>query len=385
MAKITVLGCGMVGSAIALDLAKKHKVLSVDVSKENLKSVAGRNNISIEKLDLSKAENILKAITKADLVVNAVPGFMGFQTTKTVIESGKNIVDISFFPEDCFELDEQAKSKNLIAIVDCGVAPGMGNVILGHHNAMMQVESYECYVGGLPQKRTLPFQYKAPFSPIDVIEEYTRPARYIRDGKLVTKPALSEPEFMEFAEIGTLEAFNTDGLRSLLFTMKIPNMIEKTMRFPGHIDYMKMLRESGFFAEDEIEVKGRKIKPIELTAKLLFKQWKLEKDEPEFTVMKIIIAGKEQEKRVCYQYDLLDRYDEETGISSMARTTGYSATAAVDLILNGDFKKVGINPPEFVGAETGCLEKMLKYQEERGIKYKVSRTEAGLDPIESLG
>lgn len=374
MAKIAVLGCGMVGSAMALDLVKKHQVLSVDMSEENLKSVAGKENIETKLLDLSQLENIRKAIADTDLVVNAVPGFMGFETTKTVIESGKNSVDISFFPEDCFELDELARKKDVIAIVDCGVAPGMGNVILGHHNATMQVESYECYVGGLPQKRTLPFQYKAPFSPIDVIEEYLRPARYIRDGKLITKPALSEPEFLEFAEIGTLEAFNTDGLRSLLFTMKIPNMIEKTMRFPGHIDYMKMLRKAGFFGEEEVEVNGKKIKPIELTAKLLFKQWKLEKDEPEFTVMKIIIAGKEQGKSVCYQYNLLDRYDAETEISSMARTTGYSATAAVDLVLNRDFQRIGISPPEFIGAEKDCLEKMLKYQEERGVNYKVSRT-----------
>lgn len=372
MAKITVLGCGMVGSAMALDLAKKHKVTSVDVDKENLKFVKGKENIETKIHDLSKSENIRKAIAEADLVVNAVPGFMGFSTTRTVIEAGKNIVDISFFPEDCFELDELAKSKNVIAIVDCGVAPGMGNVILGHHNATMQVESYQCYVGGLPQKRTWPFQYKAPFSPIDVIEEYIRPARYIKDGNLVTKPALSEPEFLEFDEIGTLEAFNTDGLRSLLFTMKIPNMIEKTMRYPGHIDYMKMLRESGFFGEEEIDVKGRKIKPIELTAKLLFKQWKLGQDEPEFTVMKIIIAGNENGKKVCYQYDLLDRYDKETGISSMARTTGYSATAAVELVLNGDFRRAGIDPPEFIGAEKGCLDKMLKYQTARGVKYQVS-------------
>jgi saccharopine dehydrogenase-like NADP-dependent oxidoreductase len=261
----------------------------------------------------------------------------------------------------------------VIAVVDCGVAPGMGNVILGHHNATMQVESYECYVGGLPQKRSWPFQYKAPFSPVDVIEEYTRTARYIKDEKLITKPALSEPEFMEFDEIGTLEAFNTDGLRSLLFTIKIPNMIEKTLRYPGHIDYMRMLRETGFFGEEEIDLKGTKIKPIDLTAKLLFKLWKLEKDEPEFTVMKIVVSGKENGKQVSYRYDLLDRFDAKTGISSMARTTGYSATSAVELVLNGDFSRIGINPPEFIGAKKGCLEKMLSYQEERGIKYTISR------------
>ena len=151
-------------------------------------------------------------------------------------------------------------------------------------------------------------------------------------------------------------------------------MIEKTMRFPGHIDYMKMLRETGFFQTKEIEVNGSKIKPIDLTAKLLFQKWKLNKAEAEFTVMKIKVAGKEKGKIVYYQYDLFDRYDEKSGISSMARTTGYSATAAVDLVLNGDFQRIGINPPEYIGAKADCLEKMLKYQQERGVIYSISKT-----------
>ena len=372
MIKITVLGAGMVGRAIALDLAKIYQVTSIDIKEENLLLLDQNHQIRTQVADLNNSENIKRIIADSDLVVNAVPGFMGFRTTKAVIEAGKNIVDISFFPEDCFELDELAKQKGVIAIVDCGVAPGIGNIILGHHHAAMNVESYECYVGGLPFKRSLPFQYKAPFSPIDVIEEYIRPSRYLKDGKLVTMPALSEPEFLDFDEIGTLEAFNTDGLRSLLFTINIPNMIEKTMRFPGHIDYMKMLKDSGFFSEDEIMVKGIKIKPIDLTARLLIDKWKLEDNEPEFTVMRIIVKGNENGKPVRWQYDLFDKFDKETGISSMARTTGYAATSAVTLVLNGDFRRTGINPPEYIGAEKGCLNKILDYQKERGITYRIS-------------
>jgi len=372
MKKITVLGAGMVGSAIALDLAPNYQVTSIDVNEENLLPLKNTPGIKTQVADLTNTTKIKSIIADCDLVVNAVPGFMGFNTTKAVIEAGKNVVDISFFPEDCFELDELAKQKGVTAIVDCGVAPGMGNIILGHHYAAMNVESYECYVGGLPFKRSLPFQYKAPFSPIDVIEEYIRPARYLIDGKLVTMLALSEPEFLDFNEIGTLEAFNTDGLRSLLFTIKIPNMIEKTMRYPGHIEYMKMLKDSGFFNEDEISVKGIKIKPIDLTAHLLIDKWKLDENEPEFTVMRIIIIGKENGKSIRWQYDLFDKYDEKTGISSMARTTGYTATSVASLVLNGDFRRPGINPPEFIGAEKGCLDKILHYQKERGIIYRIS-------------
>ena len=139
MYKIVVLGSGMVGSAMALDLAKKHHVLAVDLNEENLQALKQNPKIKTQISDLSQAENIQKVIADADLVVNAVPGFMGFQTTKTVIVAGKNIVDISFFPEDSLELDKLAKEKKVIAVVDCGVAPGMGNVILGHHNATMEI------------------------------------------------------------------------------------------------------------------------------------------------------------------------------------------------------------------------------------------------------
>ncbi|MCF7913192.1 MAG: saccharopine dehydrogenase NADP-binding domain-containing protein [Candidatus Cloacimonetes bacterium] len=371
MAKIVVLGAGMVGRAMANDLAQKYQVTVADINEDNLKLLQGKPGIVTRKADLSQKSNIQELIKDCDLVVNAVPGFMGYKTTKAVIGMGKNIVDISFFPENGLELEELAKEKGVIAVIDCGVAPGMGNVILGHHNAVMEVESYECYVGGLPFRRTLPFQYKAPFSPIDVIEEYIRPARYIRNKQLITIEALTEPEFLDFAEVGTLEAFNTDGLRSLLFTMDVPNMIEKTMRYPGHIDYMKMLRAGGFFSEVEIEVKGKMIKPIDLTAKLLIDKWKLGEAEPEYTVMRIKVCGTEQGERVCWQYDLFDRYDEKTGVSSMARTTGYSATSAVELVLNGDYKRIGISPPEFIGAVSGCLDKMLAYQKDRGVIYNV--------------
>lgn len=156
---------------------------------------------------------------------------MGFCTLKTVIECGKDIVDISFFPEDPFKLDQLAKEKKVTAVVDCGVAPGCSNLILGYMASILDViESFSCYVGGLPRIRTWPYEYKTPFSPSDVIEEYNRPARLVDNGKVVTQPALSEVELIDLPGVGTLEAFNTDGLRTLIRTMKVPCMKEKTMR-----------------------------------------------------------------------------------------------------------------------------------------------------------
>jgi lysine 6-dehydrogenase len=366
MKKITVLGAGMVGSAIAIDLQKKYEVSVVDKNKNNLEELKGKYQIKGMEADLSDPNAVAGAIQNADLVIGAVPGFMGFEILKLVIEEGKNVVDISFFEQDAFLLDELAKEKNVTAVVDCGVAPGLSNIILGYYNRKININSFSCYVGGLPKKRSWPFQYKAPFSPIDVIEEYTRPARLVENGQIVIKPALSERELIEIDPVGTLEAFNSDGLRSLL-RMKIPNMKEKTLRFPGHIDYINVFKEAGFFNDDLIDVNGVKVKPIDLTSKLIFPLWKLEKGEEEFTIMKMELLGTEKGEDKVISFLLYDEYDRETEISSMARTTGYTCTAVANLLLEGLYDRKGINPPEYLGEEEECYAGIMNHLEERGI------------------
>jgi lysine 6-dehydrogenase len=262
MKNIVVLGAGLVGSAIAIDLKKSgFNVTACDKDPVLLNKLSNENGISTQEHNLADPANIASAIQESDLVIGALPGSLGFQALKSVIESKKDVVDISFCSEDYFQLDALAKRNNVTAIVDFGVAPGMCNAILGYEDTHMQVESYKCIVGGLPVKRTWPFEYKASWSPRDVIEEYTRPARLKENGKVVIKPALSEMELVDFKEVGTLEEWNSDGLRSLLATMPhIPNMVEKTLRYPGSMEFMKMLRYAGFFSEKEITVDGKKNK-----------------------------------------------------------------------------------------------------------------------------
>ena len=373
MKKIIVLGAGLVGSAIAIDLSKNHNVTSIDLNSEAFEKFKNYSNIQTVQADLSDTKKLKELVADFDLVVGAVPGFMGYQTMKAVIEAGKNMVDISFMAEDFMQLDRLAKKHYVTVVADCGVAPGMGNIILGYHNKKMHVKNYECLVGGLPVVREWPYEYKAVFSPIDVIEEYTRPARFIQNYEMVTKEALSDPELIHFDGIGTLESWNSDGLRSLMQTMKnIPNMIEKTLRYPGCIEYLKVLRESGFFSYDEIEVNGTKIRPIDVTSKLLFPKWKLKEGEEDFTIMRIVIEGVENDAPVKYIYNLLDKFERETQTISMARTTGYTCTAVANLILGGGFSKPGVNPPEFVGEKEGNLSYILKYLEERGVVYKIT-------------
>lgn len=369
--KIIVLGAGLVGRPMAEDLAKdnNYQISIADISKTNLDKIKNKKINRIQK-DLSDPKNVKTLVKSFDYVINAVPGFMGFKTLKAVIESGKDAVDIAFFPEDSMELNKLAKEKKVTVITDCGVAPGMSNILTGYvHHLLDSTETALTYVGGLPEVREWPFEYKAVFSPVDVIEEYTRPARYIENGKLVVRPALSDPEYIDFPGIGTLEAFNSDGIRSLAKTIKAPNIKEKTMRYPGHIKIMEIFRETGFFRQDYIDVKGTKIRPLDFTAKLLFPMWELKQGEYDFTVMRVIVEGKKGRKNLRYTYDLFDKFDRENNVHSMARTTGYTATMALRMIINGLYKQKGISVPENIGNYPECVEYLLYGLAERNVIY----------------
>jgi len=368
--KIVVFGAGLVGNAIAIDLQKNHEVTSVDMNPKPLEILKENYKINTIIADLSKSEVIKDIVKDFDLVIGSVPGFMGYSMLKSVIEAGKNIVDISFFPENALELNDLALKHGVTAVTDAGVAPGMASIILGYHNKRMKITNYECYVGGLPVIREWPYEYKAVFSPIDVIEEYLRPARYIENKHLIIKEALSDPELLHFDKVGTLEAFNTDGLRTLIDTMDIPNMIEKTLRYPGCIEYLRVLRESGFFSYEEIDVKGVKVRPIDVTAKLLFPKWKLKPGEIDFTIMRIIIKGQENGQDKTYCYDLYDEYNKETETISMARTTGYTCAAVANLVLDGKYNRVGISPPEYIGVEENNFRFVLNYLKDRQVNYQ---------------
>ncbi|HMN31780.1 MAG: saccharopine dehydrogenase NADP-binding domain-containing protein [Chitinophagaceae bacterium] len=372
MSKIIVLGCGMVGSAIALDLSKKHTVSVADFSENSLQKIQEKNKgIRTFQLDVTNIPELKKAIQDFDLVMCAVPGFLGFQTLKSCIEAKKNVVDISFFPENALELHQLAMDNEVTTIVDCGVAPGMDNFILGYENEKYELSHFECLVGGLPKVKKWPFAYKAPFSPIDVIEEYTRPARYVENGQLIIKDALSDIEHVEFDGVGTLESFNSDGLRSIIYTMShIPNMKEKTLRYPGHAKYINVLKSSGFFDTQKINYQGIRISPIEFTSKILFNEWKLNEDEEEMTIMRITLQGKDKQgNKKTIVYNLHDKYCGESKTASMSRTTGYTACAAVHLLLEGWFDKKGVYPPELVGKSEKCFQYVLNYLSERGVYY----------------
>jgi len=366
-ANIVILGGGQVGRAVALDLAVEHRVKLVDRDSRAL-SFPGSAEIETETIDVTRTEHLASTVKGADLVISAVPGEIGFATLETVIRTGADVVDIAFSPEDPFALNDLAQEHEVTAVVDAGVAPGLSHLIAGYHQARGSINSFCCYVGGLPRVRTWPFEYKAPFSPRDVIEEYLRPARFKRAGEIVTSPALSDPELVEFDGIGTLEAFNTDGLRTLLQTSIIPDMTEKTCRYPGHRQLILALKQAGFFSESALTLSGRPIRPIDFTAEILRKAWSLDPEEPEFTVMRLILVGDEE-----LRYDLYDSRDERSGLSSMARTTGFTCTAVARRLLAGEIKLKGICAPERLGEDETCFNNIISDLEQRGVRLTVAK------------
>jgi len=376
MSKIVILGCGAVGRYIAIDLCQNpdYEVISVDVNRENLEQLHSKYPITIRVEDLSTEEGVTRAIADADIVIGSVPGFMGYAMLETVIKAGKNNVDISYFPEDPFSLDELAKAKSVTSVVDCGIVPGLANIILGDHRRTMKVSRYECYVGGIPKSKNAPLGYKSPFPVLEVLEEYAESCRMVEDGKVVVKPMLEETMTIDFDKVGKLACMNSDGLRTLIKPTDIPEMFEKTLRYPDHMEQMRILRDAGFLDLAPIEVNGNLVRPIDMTTSILAPQWKYQPGEADITVMRLIISGDENGKATTYTYDLYDEYDAATGTPSMARTTGYCCTAVSKLLLDGGYSQKGISPPEFLGSVEGCWESVEKYLKERGIHCEVQHS-----------
>jgi len=375
--KVVVLGAGMVGAAIARDLADDAglRVDVADVRPESLERVAERAKVGKVRADLGNPDAVRRLVAGYDLVVGALPSVIGFETVRTVIEAGRDVVDISFMPENALLLDDLARERGVTAVVDCGVAPGLSNMMCGQAASRLEpCERVEIYVGGLPVARHWPFDYKAGFAPSDVLEEYTRPARIVEHGQIVLKEPLSEPELLEFPGVGTLEAFNTDGLRSLAYTLKAPFMKEKTLRWPGHSELMRVLRDTGFFSLDPLDVGGQKVRPRDVTAALLFPKWTFEEGEADFTVMRVRVEGRESGARVVHAWDFVDRFHEGTGLRSMSRSTGYVATSVARLVARGGFRRPGVHPPETLGAIPGLLDGVLADLAARGVRCRGTLT-----------
>ena len=372
MPKAVVLGCGKVGSVMARDLAGSEgwTVVSADPSEDSLAQVSGLEDIETRCVDCSDQDVVRELAESHDIVLGALPSTLGYRAMETTIRTGTPMCDISFMTDDFLALDELAKEHGVTVIPDCGVAPGMSNMLSGWGVSKLdRADFVEILVGGIPRERFQPWEYKAGFSPYDVIEEYVRPSRVVENGEIVIKEALSEPELIDFPGIGTLESFNTDGLRTLAETLDVPTMRERTMRYPGHIALARAFRDTGLFSEEPIEVDGVQVVPRALLAKLLFPKWTFEPMEEDITVMRVVVEGELDGVPTRLKWDLLDRLDPVTGFTSMSRTTGFTCTVVARMMMDGTLKTPGVFAPEMIATEDGILDAILAGLAERGVHY----------------
>jgi saccharopine dehydrogenase-like NADP-dependent oxidoreductase len=367
--RVVVLGAGLVGHVLVADLLEEEsfQVLAADRSAAALGRLPAAPRLTTRSVDLSRGAAVRALLDDADLAVGAVPGFLGGTILEAAIAAGCPLVDISFSPDDPLAWHARAQAAGVPVVVDCGVAPGLSNLLAGREAAAMDdVEAVSILVGGLPVERTWPYEYRFVFSPTDVIEEYTRPCRYREGGAERTVPALSGIEQVEFAGIGTLEAFNTDGLRTLLANLDAPDLREKTLRYPGHAEKMLLLRETGFFRAAPVLVSGQEIPPRLVTEALLGEQLRLGPDELDLTVLRVEVTGRAGGGRHRVIWDLLDRR-QPGGTTSMARTTASPCAVVARLMAGGGFTTPGVHPPEILGRDAALTAEILAGLARRGI------------------
>ena len=348
--KVLVLGAGNVGKAIAWDLKDEFEVYVGDISEERLKAVS--QFATPIRVDASSFDELVETMRDFELVVGALPGRFGYRSVKAAIKAGTDMVDVSFMPENPLELREEAEKAQVTVIVDAGFAPGLSNILLGRiWQEMDQLEEGYIYVGGLPKEPRPPLYYRITWSPKDLIEEYTRPARVIRNGEITSVDPFERIERVTVGDF-EFEAFLSDGLRTLLENIRAIRLEEWTLRWPGHLEKMKVLRELGFFKPEHVDKTLEVITPL------------MTYESPDFSIMQVIGRGtlNGEPKEIGY---LL--YDEEReGFTSMARVTGFTA-AIIARIVAEHGCIFGVIPPEILGMRIDTYTRITEELADRGI------------------
>lgn len=361
--KVLVIGSGLQGFEITRDLSRNVEVGVVDVSQQRLNKCKEELKItSLYKIDARESARMIKLMKKFDVIVGALPPGFGFELLKMAIEAGVDIVDISFMPENPLELDDFAKKKGVKVVPDCGLAPGLSNILVGHAvSKLKKVDEIHIKAGGLPQRLSPPLDYKVVFSLESVIEEYTRRARIVKNGKAKEVEPLSGLEEVEFKEIGKFECFYTDGLRTLLSTIReVKDMDEKTIRYPSHAEKIRTLINCGFLDKKPIKFKDMEIVPRDFSLALLGPKLELGEGK-DFSLLRVDIKGSE-----ILRYELIDYYKD--GATSMVRTTGYPCAIVARMIK--DIKGAGVIPPEKLGMDDSIFQQIFNSLSEKEINIK---------------
>jgi lysine 6-dehydrogenase len=346
-----VLGAGLQGSACAYDLLQNPQVSHVRLADLHfdhlpafLKPLSGARLIPTP-LDVRDRNAVLAVMRECDAVMSAIPYYFNLALAECAVEAGVHFCDLGGNTEIVTQqkaLAEGAAAKGITIIPDCGVAPGMVNILSQYGISQLDsVDSVRIFVGGLPQNPEPPLNYQIVYSLEGVLDYYTTLSWVVRDGKRVQVKALSEIEPVDFpAPVGTLEAFHTAGGLSTMasrYEGQIPTMEYKTLRYPGHAEYMEVIRDLGLLDLEPVDVKGTKVVPRELFVSLVGPKLTKPKGK-DLLALRVTVTGTKDGAPAKRQFDLIDKFDEQHGISAMMRTTGYS------LSITGQFQaqqKVG--------------------------------------------
>jgi lysine 6-dehydrogenase len=378
--KILVIGCGNIGSVAARDLAENlpsAQIVVADASKTRAEETAkeiGRDNVSFTLIDATNRNELTNTIGKFDLAVGALPGFLGFRVCKASVSAKVNIVDVSFMPEDIIKLHKDALKAKVCVIPDCGMSPGLGSMLVGRASSQLDtVESVHMFNGGLPEKPIPPLEYAITWSAKDLIELYTRKANIMRNGKLVQVSATSGVEELTFPGVGKLEGFYSDGLRSLLKTVKVTgDMWEKSLRYPGHAAKINLLEALGFFENKPVQIEGAEVSPRALTEKLL--EMKLKKpNTPDIVAMLIDIIGLRNTKRIHFQYRMLEHFDKRRKVTAMARTTAYTTSVVAQLVAKRAITEKGVIPTEKLGMDKRIYTRFMRMMKQKGVTIEETK------------
>lgn len=349
---IIVIGAGRMGRVIAEDLSRNKEVLVVDTDPSSLGKLKGTRTFSGNYRDIP-------GLDKAELVVTALPSEVAYDVVKFVLGKGRNVVDISFTDYDPFELDELARANHCMYLPHAGFAPGLSNILAGKLHYGHGSRDIEILVAGLQDKPMPPMGYIPTFNASSVIDEYTRPARFMDKGSIREAHPLETIGTMVLEGFGKLESFYSDGLSTILNTFREGSIVEKTLRYPGHMGMMKFLNEMGYFSSDRIgNCSAREISD-ELFRRTV-------RDVPDISILKVRpLDGKGPE------FSIMDHYDSGKGISSMGRMTGFSAAAMATAVLESKIHGTGTFPAEWIGKDDTAFSFVMEYLKEHSVDLRV--------------
>jgi lysine 6-dehydrogenase len=360
--RMLVLGAGLQGSACAFDLLQNPAVTQVrlaDIHVEHLPPFlapySGARLVPTH-LDVRDREAVLALMRDCDAVMSAIPYYFNGPLAAMAVEAGVHFCDLggnTGIVEEQKRLHDAAAARGVTIVPDCGLAPGMVNILAQHCIEQLDAaESVRIYVGGLPQAPQPPLNYQIVYSLEGVLDYYTTLSWVLRNGKCTQVTALSEVEPVLFAEpVGELEAFHTAGGLSTMasrYEGKIPTMEYKTLRYPGHARIMEAIRDLGFLGLEPVELRsGMRVVPRDVALAVMAPRLRRERGKDhDLVALRVVATGRRQGREATVGWELIDRYDERNGISAMMRTTGYSLSITGQMQVERSLGKAGAFTPD---------------------------------------